>query len=459
MSWVSHAGPRRPFLDRAFGPMGHGSLRGCIISLIFSALGAGILSLPWAIARLGLVVGVLVLICSAMFSYATMEMLVVCGHIRNKSDYADTMADMLGSPGATLVNVIVAVDSAGAICVFYKYMAGSVQMLAASLGYDISLSVIVVALSFGVIFPLSLPRRITALQYVTMASVIPLAVVVGVIVGRCPALTSQKQIGNMLLRTDLISIEAAQACSAIFFSFMCHMNVWAICNELDNPLPHRTSKLFRRVVCFLVCVYGAVGIAGAVSFGDATPPNVLEAYPASDAFNVVAHGLMCVMLMVCSVLCVHPVRHALANMLGYDTSAFCNADGVTPVHTPKAVLTPSFFPGGPTLPRVDSHASSMDSLLQPPMTNGSKDNSVGTAVHFILTLAVIAVTCTVAVLVPSIVDLLGVLGGFCGVALMFVLPTFIYACTRPGIRAVLSTAVTCIFCIIGFSAAVGSMAS
>lgn len=438
---------RRPFIERAFGPLGKGSLRGCIISLVFSALGAGILSLPWAMAKLGLIVGMCVILASAMFSYATMEMLIVSGKIRGHCDYADTMADILGPPGAVLVNVIVAVDSAGAICVFYKYMAGSVQMLSASVGYDIPLSVLIVIMSFGIVFPLSLPRRITAMQYVTMASIVPLAMVTGVIVAQCPRHSSWTRVESMLWPADLLSIEAAQACSAIFFSFMCHMNLWAVCNELTDAVPCRTSKLFRRVVLILFVVYGTVAIAGAVSFGNATPANVLEAYPADDVANVIAHLLMSVMLIVCSVLCVHPVRHALASLFGYSTTKPDSRPG-----TPALMLAPSMMPDSPT-------PNCINSMQQPLLQNQGADKAghVSTFCHFLLTFAVVAGTSTVAILVPRIVELLGVLGGFCGVILMFVLPTFMYARTKPGMRAAISIVVATCFCIVGLPAAIGSV--
>lgn len=43
--------------------------------------------------------------------------LIVAGLARNKFEYADTLGDILGPPGAVIVNVLVVLDTAGAICV------------------------------------------------------------------------------------------------------------------------------------------------------------------------------------------------------------------------------------------------------------------------------------------------------------------------------------------------------
>jgi hypothetical protein len=54
---------------RTFRPMGPGSLRGAIFSLSASALGAGILSLPYAFSNCGLLLGmILILLAGATFS-------------------------------------------------------------------------------------------------------------------------------------------------------------------------------------------------------------------------------------------------------------------------------------------------------------------------------------------------------------------------------------------------------
>ena len=57
---------RRTFVDRTFSKMGAGSVRGSIFSLCTSAIGAGVLSLPYVLALNGYVVGIIFICIGAI---------------------------------------------------------------------------------------------------------------------------------------------------------------------------------------------------------------------------------------------------------------------------------------------------------------------------------------------------------------------------------------------------------
>lgn len=62
---------RRTFFRRAFGRLEKGSLRGSVFSLCASAIGSGVLALPFVLATSGWILGILLIIngaLSAMFS-------------------------------------------------------------------------------------------------------------------------------------------------------------------------------------------------------------------------------------------------------------------------------------------------------------------------------------------------------------------------------------------------------
>ena len=58
-------GQRRPFFNRAFGKLEKGSLRGSIFSLCASAIGSGVLSLPYVLALNGWALGFIFILLSA----------------------------------------------------------------------------------------------------------------------------------------------------------------------------------------------------------------------------------------------------------------------------------------------------------------------------------------------------------------------------------------------------------
>jgi amino acid permease len=59
-------GTRRSYFNRTFGKLSKGSLRGSIFALCASAIGSGVLSLPYVLALCGWVIGVSFIIIGAI---------------------------------------------------------------------------------------------------------------------------------------------------------------------------------------------------------------------------------------------------------------------------------------------------------------------------------------------------------------------------------------------------------
>ena len=74
---------KRGCLSRWFGPLTPGSMRGSIFALMQTALGAGILSLPYVFMTNGIILGALMLLVGATCCNWTMNILMEAG-IRTK---------------------------------------------------------------------------------------------------------------------------------------------------------------------------------------------------------------------------------------------------------------------------------------------------------------------------------------------------------------------------------------
>jgi predicted lipid-binding transport protein (Tim44 family) len=63
---------RKSCFKRWFGPLTPGSMRGSIFALMQTALGAGILSLPYTFSKAGIIAGTFFLLLGAYVAYYTM---------------------------------------------------------------------------------------------------------------------------------------------------------------------------------------------------------------------------------------------------------------------------------------------------------------------------------------------------------------------------------------------------
>ena len=66
---------RRTAWQRAFGPMNQGSVRGSVFALCAVAIGAGVLSLPYVLAKNGWILGSILILIGAVSGYYSMNMI------------------------------------------------------------------------------------------------------------------------------------------------------------------------------------------------------------------------------------------------------------------------------------------------------------------------------------------------------------------------------------------------
>lgn len=86
----------RSCVQRTFSKMNPGSLRGCIFTLMATAFGSGMLSIPWGIGQNGLVVGILMLFVASFVAYITLDFLSKISTATNSESYGEMVRKVFG---------------------------------------------------------------------------------------------------------------------------------------------------------------------------------------------------------------------------------------------------------------------------------------------------------------------------------------------------------------------------
>lgn len=182
---------RRTFYDRAFGKLEKGSLRGSMMSLITSAVGVGILSLPYVFEIVGWGLGYVLLLvgCGAGIYSSLILSYMASEHKLNNYDQITRKASPWASrvlsasivmygPGVGCSNAIILTTMAAYIC--------------SNLGVNEEWTqtcefraIVAIPLGYLVLFPLSSLRDISSLRYATMASIFALTYTCLVLVVEC----------------------------------------------------------------------------------------------------------------------------------------------------------------------------------------------------------------------------------------------------------------------------------
>jgi len=252
--------------------------------------------------------------------------------------------------------------------------------------------------------------------------------------------------------------DTASALSVIMFSYVCQFNIFGVSCELERPTRRDLQRLARWSTAFQMVCYLSTAICGYLLFGEQTADDIFLSFAPGNVWVDVGRLLVCSSLCIAIPLNVFPARGAIVGLTSGLFSELCQtqaeacaaaAEGIGDEgHTPQ----PSCMKG---LHRVDSDLSgpflrcgSCGSLCQlaqaaevgapalgeallAPKVDG--DVGAGEAnsqllevmcweAHAGMAAAILTSTVTLAFLVPSVSLLMGVVGGFCGVLQMYVLP-------------------------------------
>jgi len=406
---------RSSVFGRVFQPISQDSMSSCVLALTFSAVGAGILGLPWAVAVLGWVLGLgLLLVCGAA-SLAALCMLAEVKQASGFASYAAAVEAYFGQVLGQILALILAIGSFGSCCASMMFATSfaidllkttAMNHLLSALGIHDATSHIasssltkplcIVAL-LALLLALVWPRDVTRWRYASVVSVVVLLYVSFVMVIKAIS-PAESDNAAMCQRLDTDAYELAvwpgmakmaQTAAVYIFSYCGHFNLFPVLNTLGNPTKARSYALSLWATALQASLYVLVGLSGYIVWKQAllrssSKGNVLACWDVDDVLVTLGRSFMMITLLVSSGLNLHPVRE---NILRF---AF----------------------------RLRSSESASDFTFSITEVN-SMPYAIATAL--ILGTVGIIVAC-----VPSVLDVLGFVGGLCGVALMFVFPTALY---------------------------------
>ncbi|CAM9446258.1 unnamed protein product [Bubo scandiacus] len=332
------AGEGRPLLPAA-GSAGLSSA-GAVFILLKSALGAGLLSFPWAFGRAGgAAPALLVELGSLVFLVSGLAVLGYAAALSAQPTYQGVVRAVCGAAAGKLCEVCfllnlfmisvallrVVGDQLEKLC-DYLYPNGTLSGVPPPPPWYVDQRFTLSALCIFVIFPLSVPREIGFQKYSSILGTLAACYLTLVII-----------LKYHLQAESLGSPESPQPSRAsswasifsviptICFGFQCHEACVAIYSSMRNQsFSHWVAvSVLSMLVCLLI--YSLTGIYGYLTFGEAVASDVLMSYPGNDPVVIVARLLFGV-----SIVTIYPIVVLLGRSVVWDLWA-------TPKHGAAAV--------------------------------------------------------------------------------------------------------------------------
>ncbi|KAL6764771.1 transmembrane amino acid transporter protein-domain-containing protein [Haematococcus lacustris] len=334
-------------------PVGSGqNALSSVFTLCNSAIGAGVLSLPYAFRHAGLVGGVVLCLTIGSAEGFTLYVLSKFAERYKADTYGQLVRRSLGRKLTALLAGIQVTYLFGA-CVVYLIIMGDTFSSLGQLYLDpsnwlVQRDVIITGLGLGLLLPLCLLKKLGHLSSLSTLAVAGFMFTAGVVMYQGTRLVLQRPDhleGVVWWKWDLGTLYAVPI---ITFGFNCHSNVVSIFRELTaepdlliaslppSPSAYRTMPNFaprpasHKLINMLGVIIGAmlviqvgyicVGISGYLGYPHTVGSNILQSLPQDAVYAQVAQGLIGFVVLAHYPLSHFPARtgiHDVLHLLGF----------------------------------------------------------------------------------------------------------------------------------------------
>jgi amino acid permease len=384
--------------QRTCGPMGPGSMRGCIFNLCILSLGTGSLALPQKIGYMSLLVSPIVIFVSGAINYWTLTILGDVARKHKIRKYEEVVSKLFNEKLSHFLGIVMVLNQSGMIILYqvimYKLLGGVINEFF-SLGYSnveefVAQSfwsqkkikfLVCYLITITILFPLCRLKTISKMRYASTFGIISLFLLIFIVLIECPffykhnVTEGNQKINLMNIRPGFgKDLQFLQSISTIIYAFACHVGVFPVLNSLHNPTRKRVQKVFRRATMLDIVCYLIIGISGYLSQPEHTPDLIVERDKIFKNDFLMTIGQMLFIFTLIAKIC--------ANYNGLRTTLLIQMD-YDPIEYPNNV-------------------------------------------NFIMTVISLSITTFIAAIFQKISDYISLIGSFCSVFIAIVMPGMIY---------------------------------
>jgi len=323
----------------------------CVLLLLGTGIGTGVLVLPKAMSAVGYVPMVVILAVGALTSAFTTWILFLAvakyargeftetgnnavfarqstdcssimslagfhvsrDHDENLPSYADLLGLAMPSWTSALLDVVLICYGAGSIVAYLLFLSGFVHKLGFFPHWLGSNSRIM--LMVCLVLPNTAYQSVGALSRLAVIGIIALVLMTIGILIKAPEAMKESHGAPFEAFADIDRLPAV-TCICVF-AFMWHTNCVCVARELRNPTPWRCAIVSLGGSVLLFLVYFGIAFGGYASWGETVfhQQSVVEMYPEDDTTFFLVRVILCASLLISTPLNVYPIRESMIGVV------------------------------------------------------------------------------------------------------------------------------------------------
>ena len=263
-----------------------GSIKGSVFTLIAAVVGAGTLSLPFALSQAGLLLGVFFLLAFAASAVFSIHMLIVARDESGVTTYRGLAEAAGGRRFGAFSQVLLLLYTFGTTTGYIIAAGNLVKLCLQAVGAHLAAVLAdahfyMVTLALAVAYPLSLARSMSALRFTSVLGTACVVYLTLALTGYYLAECHSQPHGCVWNRLPAAALwpkhvgDVFRAVPLSLFAYTCHCHVLPIFVDLQRPSPRRMYKILRRSIATAATVYVLAAVSGYLLFLEDTKGNIL----------------------------------------------------------------------------------------------------------------------------------------------------------------------------------------
>ncbi|KAL8805849.1 MAG: hypothetical protein Q9200_005270 [Gallowayella weberi] len=387
------------------GLIGQASWLSSVINLLNTIVGAGVLAMPLALSRMGITLGIFVILWAGITAGFGLYLQTRCARYLERGSASFFALSQITYPNAAVIfDAAIAIKCFGVgvsyLIIIGDLMPGVVQGFnqnAAGVSFLVDRHFWVTSFML-VVIPLSFLRRLDSLKYTSVIALISIGYLVILVVAHFVKGDTMHHRGPIRVIRWESALATLSSFPVIVFAYTCHQNMFSILNELSSNTHFRTTSVVVASVGIAAFIYILVAVTGYLSFGNAVLGNIVGIYAPSIS-STIGKAAIVVLVMFSYPLQVHPCRASVDAVIKWRPIRRSDPTGSSP--------------------------SRLVSLL-PGAKSSTGGDGMGETRFAAITTAIIVLSYIVAMTVSSLEKVLAYVGSTGSTSISFILPGLFY---------------------------------